>query len=205
MSPLWYSLAEDVEEFDPRHPIVQAAVQDPQVEDLLGIAVHVDGLQLQARVVVVGKPQGAVAVSRRRAGVDEADVVAVGPLRQMAGVEEIVAPQVVRVPLRGGRAGPEVDHRLGVEGDVAVVDHAQKLVLVDVVLVPPVDEVLHFSDVPRWSTMRMSSMPSALSFQTKALPMKPAPPVTMIMMRLSFLCCRPWIRERPLPLPGSLR
>jgi hypothetical protein len=98
-----------------------------------------------------------------------------------------------------------VDHRLGVEGDVAVVDHAQKLVLVDVVLVPPVDEVLPLVRCPQVvddenvvDTLRVELPDQGAADEASAAGDDDHDETLL-------LCCRPWIRERPLPPPGSLR
>jgi len=77
---------------------------------------------------------------------------------------------------------PHVDDGLDRKGDPICLDHPKECVLVEVIGVPPLDEVLPLLGRPSSSTTMMSSIPSSLSFATKTLPMKPAPPVTTIMI-----------------------
>ena len=60
--------------------------------------------------------------------------------------------------------------------------HAPEFVTVYVVPVPTVDEVTPFLAGSQIVHNQNTSMPASLSRQIMALPMKPAPPVTMYMV-----------------------
>jgi len=134
--------AEDIEEFQPGDGLFQAPLQDPEIEDLLGIAVHVDGLQGGGDGVGIGKAPGAVPVCGGGAGVDEPDTVADAPVGEAAGVEVVVPPEIIRVPFRRGGAGPQMNDRPGGEGDLVGIDHLEKVVLVNIFDITQVNEIL---------------------------------------------------------------
>ncbi len=134
--------AEDVEELDPHDLAEEPVAHHPQVEELLGVAVHVDGPELRGHPVVVGEAQGAVAVSRAARGVEKGDLPLDGPAGQGAAVVEIVLHEVVGVALRRRGAGSHVDDGLGLEGKGAPAEHLVEGILVDEVGVAPLHEVL---------------------------------------------------------------
>src|SRR5690606_11321882 len=103
----------------------EAAPGRPEVEELLGVAVHVERSQPPESLdglVGVAHTLLARAIRRGRGGVEEADAAADRPSSQLTGELEVVADEVARVPLRGRRTGAHVEHeveiaeRAGLEG-----------------------------------------------------------------------------------------
>ena len=105
-----------------------------------------------------------------------------GKILTHLAVMQIVVHQEIGVAFRSGRTRPHVDDGLDLLRGTAFQHHAPEFVTVYVVPVRRLTRLRHFSLEARLSTTRISSMPASLSRQIMALPMKPAPPVTMYMV-----------------------
>ena len=128
--------AEHVEKLDARHLIFQLVPQNPQIENLLGVAVHVDRSEFRNFCVLVGKSLRSVAVRRGGTGVDEADIVIQRPFGERPRVGKIILPQVVRVALGRRRAGAHVNNGADLKRHVVIANHLEEIVLTEVVFKP---------------------------------------------------------------------
>ena len=136
--------AVNIEEFQADHLAVQFLPQQPEVEELLGVAVHVQRREAGDQGRIVAEPQTAVAVSGRGAGVDEARALVQGVAAEIAAVVEIVFHQKVRVALGGGGTGPQMDHGRDLPGQGVSLHQLVKAVAVQIVHIAAFDQIAPF-------------------------------------------------------------
>ena len=119
--------AVDVEVFEAGDLGEDAAAEGPEVEEVLGHAIHVEGAEGVEGGFVVAVALGAVAVGGGGGGVDEAGAGFEGGDAEGFGVAGVVGDQEVGVGFGGGGAGAEVvdagdvaEEALGDEGGEGV-------------------------------------------------------------------------------------
>ena len=127
-----------VEVLEPDRALQQLLAPQPQVEQVLGVPVHVERAQ-RVRIEVLAHVVLARAVRRRRGRVDEARAARERPARDLLRAPHVVRDQVRRVALGRRRARAEMEHgrdvaeRVGLRGDareellgVQIVGEAQR-------------------------------------------------------------------------------
>ena len=116
---------ENVEVFHAHDARQPADALRMQVEQVFGVAIHVQRPQPVQVLVLVVHALRSVAIRGGRGGIDEAGALLQRPACELLGVAEIIIGQIARVLLRGGGAGAEMEHRRelaehrGVLGEVA--------------------------------------------------------------------------------------
>lgn len=136
--------AEDVGELHARDGVHEAVADRPQVEHLLGVAVHVQRTERRDAVERVGVALFARAVGGGAGGVDEPDAARRAERGEELGVFEIVVDEVGGVELGRGRARAEMDDRLHIGGQAVRGELADEVVLLHVVGVAERAEVFPF-------------------------------------------------------------
>ena len=101
--------AEDVEVFDASNAVEPAVALGMQVEEVLGVAVGIEGAQGLEMIGSIIHPLRTVAVGGGGAGVDESYAALQRPLGEAFGVAKVILHQVAGVGLGGGGACPEVE------------------------------------------------------------------------------------------------
>jgi hypothetical protein len=105
--------AVDIEVLQPGNAVEISLAQRPEIEHVLGVAVHVQRAQLGQQRGVVGVPQRAVPVGGGAGCIDEAGVILDAPFAQFREYRSCCRRDTPH-SARGGTAGAEVQDRIDI-------------------------------------------------------------------------------------------
>jgi hypothetical protein len=100
---------EHIEELKPHNVVQKALFFDPQIKKLLGIPIHIQGLQSVYVVMIIGKTLFSVAISGRAAGIDKPDIIGPAVAGQIPGIMKVIGKQIIRVFFSSRGTGPHVN------------------------------------------------------------------------------------------------